>query len=183
MLSPEAKLVSNLERAARRLMNPEDAKKARSLCGWYRSKGFLTTKQSALGHHLLSLLNEPKDESYTTEPHFIYLISDGEHVKIGFSKDPRKRMKDMQTSNAKPLRIVRAFEVIGKSAAKAHERTLHSKFKAHRLKGEWFDMEVMDEALEHFDHHIQMMRDMQADIEVLKEVGAFDELNLAQATI
>lgn len=57
-------------------------------------------------------------------------------VKIGSSKNPKARMAQLQTSHASPLSL--AFTTPG---GQEEERRLHDKYKAHRLKGEWFRLE------------------------------------------
>lgn len=44
-----------------------------------------------------------------------------------------KRLKSMQTSSPLPLKVLAAFP-----ASIAHERRIHYRFKASRVKGEWF---------------------------------------------
>lgn len=178
MMSDDAKLASRLHKVISVLGDPEDVKKARSLCGWFQAKGFLTAKQYALGKHLLKVAKGDVEENAVTEPYYVYVISDGNHLKIGYSKEPKRRLKDLQVGNAAHLKLLRAFEVIGMAAAKAHEKTLHRKFKSSRKKGEWFDGSIQDEVVLYFDHHVQMMRDMGADIQVLMETGTFDEMIL-----
>ena len=144
MLSEDARIAANLQKAIKFMGNPEDVKKARSLCGWFTAKGFLTSKQKLLASHLLGVSNDHKVTGEASAPYFVYVISDGDNIKIGYAKEPRERLKALQTANSSQLKLVRAFQVKGRSAALAHEKTLHSKFKKHRLRGEWFDGEILE---------------------------------------
>lgn len=62
---------------------------------------------------------------------------EGVRVKIGFTTDPtiEARLKDLQTGNPFPLKILGA--VRGKAEL---ERVLHQKYRNRRLMGEWFKL-------------------------------------------
>lgn len=66
---------------------------------------------------------------------FIYFLRAGEFVKIGRSKLWKERMAHMQIGS--PYTIVPLLVLIGDAA---HERKLHSRFRADRYRGEWFHM-------------------------------------------
>ena len=40
----------------------------------------------------------------------IYLISDGELVKIGYSQNPIKRLNQLQTGHPKKLKLIKTFD-------------------------------------------------------------------------
>lgn len=65
----------------------------------------------------------------------VYFIQSerGGPVKIGMSKDPQKRLEQIQTNHPDRLRLL-AVERGGKK----EEAKLHERFGALRLKGEWF---------------------------------------------
>lgn len=67
-------------------------------------------------------------------PH-IYAIrrADIGEVKIGVSRDPVRRLWDLQVAHGAPLELVLC--VVG---AEAGEKALHAQFGADRLLGEWF---------------------------------------------
>lgn len=64
---------------------------------------------------------------------FVYFISDGEAIKIGTSTRPDRRVRALQTSHPRRLRIVGVMR-----GGAALEQELHRKFRRVRLKGEWF---------------------------------------------
>lgn len=70
---------------------------------------------------------------------FIYIISDGDHVKIGISKTPERRLKQLQTGHPKKLVLYKVREVDAVSAKKL-EAIIHRTCGNYRLKGEWFNM-------------------------------------------
>jgi len=61
-----------------------------------------------------------------------YLITDGNFIKIGRSKDPERRLKELKTANPKVKLIC-----YGQGA---EEKYLHTIFHEKRYKREWFDL-------------------------------------------
>lgn len=55
-------------------------------------------------------------------------------VKIGFSQNPRRRLRQLQTANPNRLRMVAAIY-----STDAFERLIHRSFASDRRAGEWFD--------------------------------------------
>lgn len=67
----------------------------------------------------------------------VYFIQDSNtcHIKIGYtSGDPAERMAALQTGNPGKLVLLCHFE----PADQAYENTLHRRFAADRVQGEWF---------------------------------------------
>lgn len=64
---------------------------------------------------------------------FVYFLSDGEFIKIGFATDWQARIKGLQVANPRTLTPLLVLE-----GSHRFERQLHQLFKAHRVKGEWF---------------------------------------------
>jgi len=67
---------------------------------------------------------------------FVYCIrnDDARAVKIGFSKNPVRRIQQLQTASPSQLRLVAMLE-----SAQAFETALHEQYAYRRLSGEWFD--------------------------------------------
>lgn len=59
-------------------------------------------------------------------------------VKIGVSKHPEKRLKDLQTSNPYKLKLIGKHKAQSEKAAYAIEKKTHKVFKKYRRSGEWF---------------------------------------------
>jgi hypothetical protein len=55
-------------------------------------------------------------------------------IKIGRSKNPLKRLKQLQTGNANKLKLIAFFEGLG-----WREKLLHESLKDWSKEGEWFD--------------------------------------------
>ncbi len=56
-------------------------------------------------------------------------------TKIGITKDPRQRLRTLQTANPRPLVLCKTFRVL---RAAELEREVHRRLSRFRMKGEWF---------------------------------------------
>jgi hypothetical protein len=86
-------------------------------------------------------------ERYKNRPSNVYFISDGEFVKIGKADNVDCRMKQLQTSNAKPLFVIGYIPCKTPSSALTKETIIHSDFKSRKMVGEWYRIEI-SEAIE-----------------------------------
>ncbi|MDO9520607.1 MAG: GIY-YIG nuclease family protein [Pseudohongiella sp.] len=76
---------------------------------------------------------------------YTYFIVENEdsaewRIKIGFSKNPGKRIRELQTGSSRKLAILGWIE----SGDSFLEKALHLKYQQHRLNGEWFSIEPED---------------------------------------
>lgn len=71
----------------------------------------------------------------------VYFITDKKNIKIGYSKNPNKRIKQLNTGNAKKLILIGYV-----NGDKNKEKELHCQFSQDRLNGEWFSPsnEILD---------------------------------------
>lgn len=71
------------------------------------------------------------------DQYFVYAVQEQEtgRIKIGISKDPERRVKDLQTANSQKLRLL-AF--VPAPHGYRDERIAHEKAGNH-VRGEWFD--------------------------------------------
>ena len=76
---------------------------------------------------------------------YIYLIQslENSYYKIGVSKHPKKRIKELQTGNASELRLIDTYQ---SEYANKIEKTLQRRYSHLRKEGEWFDMGISNEA-------------------------------------
>ena len=76
---------------------------------------------------------------------FLYVVGNSVSgpVKLGFSNDPPKRLKQLQTGHAEKLELYYQHEV---NDGRLYEGLLHKTFNHNRRIGEWFDLTV-DEAI------------------------------------
>jgi hypothetical protein len=92
-------------------------------------------------------------------PSFLYVIGSEEPnaIKIGISKDVSARLKAIETSSGKQLKVVRSWDCTGVCiirqskkkqerciGASAFEAVLHPRFSKYRIKGEWFRLPDKD---------------------------------------
>lgn len=75
---------------------------------------------------------------------YIYLIQSLEdsYYKIGVSKHPKKRVKQLQTGNSSELKLVEIYE-----SEHAHkvERALQRRYSYLKKEGEWFDLSIKED--------------------------------------
>jgi hypothetical protein len=88
---------------------------------------------------------------------YVYLIQSLEdgYYKIGVSKHPNKRIKELNTGNASPLKLVEIFQ-----SEQAHkiERILQNRLTPFRKTGEWFDMPMA--SIANFGRECQKIEEM-----------------------
>lgn len=65
----------------------------------------------------------------------IYLVSDGEFIKIGKSVNPHRRLKQLQTGSNEKLFLIATYDIPDYMEKRLHH--LLRRFKS-RLKSEWF---------------------------------------------
>jgi hypothetical protein len=84
--------------------------------------------------HLSIVPSKPIDpRARSMDQGFVYFVSDGEFIKIGFATDWQARIKGLQIANPRTLTPLLILE-----GGYRFERQLHQLFKAHRVRGEWF---------------------------------------------
>lgn len=65
----------------------------------------------------------------------VYFIAQNNMVKIGYSKDVKKRIKSLKTASPYPLILLGYIE-----GDKQKERELHNQFIDYKQSGEWFKL-------------------------------------------
>lgn len=75
---------------------------------------------------------------------YLYCISNSQgQTKFGFSKDPHRRVRALQTGSADDLMLLETVAVPG-DRVREYERLLHSEFAHLRCRGEWFNISPED---------------------------------------
>lgn len=72
---------------------------------------------------------------------YIYVIGTENKIKIGFSKHPLKRLKQLQTGNCDKLQLYYQEE-IEDSKIRIVEHLIHRDLKQYHKNGEWFNISV-----------------------------------------
>lgn len=79
---------------------------------------------------------------------FIYIIGgDAPPYKVGISRDPKRRLKSLQTGHPYPLTLHSVTETCV-SKTKLLETVIHRHLKMYKTNGEWFNVELNDLLLE-----------------------------------
>lgn len=84
---------------------------------------------------------------------FIYVIGNNENrQKIGFTNNPLRRLKTLQTGNPDKL-YLHHFVEIPDEKKRIFERKIHSEISYKRITGEWFNISAEDAKLA-LDHAV-----------------------------
>ena len=68
---------------------------------------------------------------------YLYCISDGVLCKFGYSVDPQRRLRSLQTGSSSQLQLVHCIAVL-EDQGRVLERTFHREYAYRRVRGEWF---------------------------------------------
>lgn len=99
---------------------------------------------------------------------YIYVIArkDGDDVsgpvKVGITKSLGGRLSALQTGSPHELVVVHALRVPTRDIATEMEECFHGTQRAHRMKGEWFDLDPYDAVVKlclHFRFLVQLQVD------------------------
>jgi len=77
--------------------------------------------------------------------------------KVGQSKKPYQRMRNLQTGNMRKLAIYRIIECATKKQAETVEATIHERYANQRVHGEWF--QISQEEVDRICEEIMALRD------------------------
>lgn len=74
---------------------------------------------------------------------YLYVIASSVHgpCKLGFSVDPLRRLKQLQTGHSETLQLFHTEE-ISSDKALLMEQAVHRENRHRKIKGEWFNMTV-----------------------------------------
>ena len=68
---------------------------------------------------------------------YLYCISDGVLCKFGYSVDPQRRLRSLQTGSSSQLQLVHCI-LVEEDQGRVLERTFHREYAYRRVRGEWF---------------------------------------------
>lgn len=104
--------------------------------GWERSKRKMKHATIKVGDYeetVQLLTNGMK----TGRSGFVYIVTDGEAVKIGRAANLASRISSIQVGNPRQLTVLQTIQTRN---AMELEATLHHKFKKQHIRGEWFNL-------------------------------------------
>lgn len=105
----------------------------------------------AIGEKQEALLNNPQTRK--PENAFVYLIRQEEFsnkqflFKIGRTKNPARRLRELQTSNPYLLHLWAAMPFPNAADAKRKEKYLHNLYQKYQKRGEWFQGRALEKLL------------------------------------
>ena len=82
-------------------------------------------------------LESQEKEKRRSSPGLVYLIKAGMHVKIGSTKELKKRLSQLQIGNPHKLEVLKTWETKNEAD---WEKKLHDIFISRRVSGEWFNL-------------------------------------------
>lgn len=96
---------------------------------------------------------------------YIYLIQslENSYYKIGVSKHPNKRLRELQTGNSSKLKLIHSYQ---SRYAYMIEKTMQRRYSHLKREGEWFDMGVINETT-----FIDECKEIEETISFLKKSG------------
>lgn len=75
----------------------------------------------------------------------IYFVKANNKIKIGWTERPIKRLQELQTANHDKFIILYVI----KNVPKSFEKFLHSICGRFHIRGEWFNIDVIEHLLNH----------------------------------
>lgn len=101
----------------------------------FNSSRFIARHESNTNPYFIDLIVENETENPKC---FVYFITDGEYVKIGVAQNVKSRLREIQTGNPKPLKVLYTHGVSDEKKAFYLESKLHAEYRDFRKTGEWF---------------------------------------------
>lgn len=93
-----------------------------------------------------TIVENPPEEGYVYFAYCPELYAKGtHHIKIGFTKDLNKRIKQLQTGNSFEIQFYKTHK---STDYKTVETKLHQKYKEKQVRNEWFNLTLKDVDLE-----------------------------------
>ena len=84
---------------------------------------------------------------------YVYVISDGEYIKIGKSSgNPAGRLSALQTGNARTLKLLMIISNPQYNGTIIEQR-IHNYYKRQQIKNEWFSIDVLDDMILNSNPH------------------------------
>lgn len=77
------------------------------------------------------------------------------HIKVGFSRDIKRRVMQLQTGNSYSLAIMGSINTYGEQEDRVIEKSLHKLHREKCVRGEWFELHPEDviNALKAYSSH------------------------------
>ena len=103
-------------------------------------------QNTRLAKHKRTKLRELGIQLSSDNPQLGYFMVTSNRIKIGISKNPNLRMKELSTGSGDVIHLVAIWKT--KDDAAYVENYLHKTFKQYRVNGEWFTRDVTVDMIE-----------------------------------
>jgi predicted GIY-YIG superfamily endonuclease len=96
---------------------------------------------------------------------YVYLIQalESGRYKIGVSKNPTRRIKQLQTGSNEELKLIHSFKSMYPHKV---EKALHHRYNIEKTSGEWYDISLLEE-LDFIDNCYKL----EENIDILNSMG------------
>jgi hypothetical protein len=110
---------------------------------YFVRNGYLPTAMKKRAKEIVSF-EYPAHKVSDEARRYLYAIASKHQVKVGYSVDPKKRLKVLQTANQEQLKLEwQVYVGDCEKEAKRQEKKLHRLLKQYHVRGEWFDIKAM----------------------------------------
>lgn len=132
--------IHNLARTAESKLHRQECQK---VADYYVRNGFIP---SNLVKRCMELVELNKYRKVVEQERFyLYAISNLTEVKVGYSKDPKHRLKCLQTGSASKLELNWCkYCAASEKEARKQERMIHRRLGKFKIRGEWFDKKALN---------------------------------------
>lgn len=88
-----------------------------------------------------------------SESNHVYVISGGEFFKIGIARNVKSRLEGLQVGCPLLLKVELSLKTWAYPQAAKLEKEAHYHFSTSRIRGEWFDISILPQAIEFISTH------------------------------
>ncbi len=79
---------------------------------------------------------------------YIYIVQCNNYIKIGKARNPQSRLKQIQCHNPYTLELLYSKQLMNTDKL---ELQCHKHFNDNKIRGEWFDITVLDNVIEYIE--------------------------------
>lgn len=135
--------IEKIYKIARSSRDDNHKRDAQNMIDFYIRNGFIPRRMQSRVADLINLnkgICSPEEKIPINQRHYLYAVSDGDNLKIGYSVNPESRLKRMQTGNSKDLKVVwESYCASDSKEAQFQEKKLHRHIRNYKIRGEWFE--------------------------------------------
>lgn len=137
-------LIEKIYKIARQSENKNYRDDCNAMILYFVRNGYLPLqmKKRAIEIAGIEMPDQPKADS--RERRYLYAIQADDEVKVGYSSNPKGRLKSLQVGSTKSLKLVwQTYAGDDDAEAKKQEKKLHRMISHFRIRGEWFKAQCL----------------------------------------